>query len=119
MEGTQLSFLYLAALLVSLAGLATLDFKFKLAIAKSKKYLCLILVSVLFFLVWDIAGISSGIFFRGGASHITGILVYEEMPLEEIFFLTLLSYSALLLLKAFTRLTNKNGKNGNNRKVGK
>lgn len=109
MEGAQLSFLYLAALIVSLAGLATLDYKFKLAIAKSKKHLYLIFISVLFFLVWDVAGISSGIFFRGGATHITGILVSEEMPLEEIFFLTLLSYSALLLLKSFTRLTSKNG----------
>lgn len=99
-----MSFLYLAALLVSIAGLATLDFKFKLAIAKSKRYLCLILIPLVFFLTWDLAGISSGIFFRGDASHLTGILLSTELPLEEIFFLILLSYSALLLLKAFTRL---------------
>ena len=99
-----MSFLYLAALLVSITGLATLDFKFKLAIAKSKKYLCLILIAVAFFLTWDLAGISAGIFFRGSAAHLTGILLSSELPLEEIFFLILLSYSALLLLKAFTRL---------------
>jgi lycopene cyclase domain-containing protein len=103
-EGAQVSFLYLAALLVSITGLATLDFKFKLAIAKSKKYLCLILIPVAFFLTWDLAGISAGIFFRGSAAHLTGILLSSELPLEEIFFLILLSYSALLLLKAFTRL---------------
>jgi lycopene cyclase domain-containing protein len=103
-EGAQVSFLYLAALLVSITGLATLDFKFKLAIAKSRKYLCLILIPVAFFLTWDLAGISSGIFFRGNAAHLTGILLSSELPLEEIFFLILLSYSALLLLKAFTRL---------------
>lgn len=104
MEGAQVSFLYLAALLVSITGLATLDFKFKLAIAKSKKYLCLILIPVAFFLTWDLAGISAGIFFRGSAAHLTGLLLSSELPLEEIFFLILLSYSALLLLKAFTRL---------------
>ena len=107
MEGAQVSFLYLAALLFSIAGLATLDFRFKLAIAKSRSYLCLILIPVVFFLTWDLAGISAGIFFRGDASHLTGILLTTELPLEEIFFLILLSYSALLLLKAFGRLGNK------------
>ena len=107
MEGAQVSFLYLGALLVSIAGLATLDFKFKLAIAKSKKYFCLILISVAFFLTWDLAGISSGIFFRGNTAHLTGILLSSELPLEEIFFLILLSYSALLLLKTFTRVGKK------------
>lgn len=107
MEGAQVSFLYLAALLVSIAGLATLDFKFKLAIAKSRRYLCLILIPLVFFLIWDLAGIASGIFFRGTTQHLTGILISEELPLEEIFFLILLSYSALLLLKAFNRLGNK------------
>lgn len=99
-----MSFIYLAALLISISGLATLDYKFKLAIAKSKRYLCLILIPVVFFLTWDLAGISAGIFFRGNATHLTGILLSTELPLEEIFFLVLLSYSALLLLKAFTRL---------------
>ena len=107
MEGAEVSFLYLGALLVSITGLATLDFKYKLAIAKSKKYLCLILIPVAFFLTWDLAGISSGIFFRGSAAHLTGILLASELPLEEIFFLILLSYSALLLLKASTRLVRR------------
>ena len=107
MEGAQVSFLYLGALLVSITGLATVDFKYKLAIAKSKKYLCLILIPVAFFLTWDLTGISSGIFFRGNAAHLTGILLSSELPLEEIFFLILLSYSALLLLKASTRFVSR------------
>ena len=102
-----MSFIYLAALLISISGLATLDYKFKLAIAKSKRYLCLILIPVVFFLTWDLAGISAGIFFRGNAEHLTGILLASELPLEEIFFLILLSYSALLLLKAFTRVVKR------------
>ena len=107
MEGAQVSFLYLTALLVSIAGLTTLDFKFKLAIGKNLGYLCFILIPTVFFLVWDIAGINNGIFFRGGAEHILGVQVYEEMPIEEIFFLILLSYSALLLLKASMRLSTR------------
>ena len=104
MEGAQVSLIYLASLLVSIAGLAALDFRHKLAIAKSKKYLWLILAPVLFFLAWDLAGISLGIFFRGDATHLTGILLSHELPLEELFFLILLSYTSLLLLKAFTRM---------------
>ena len=110
MEGAQVSFLYLAALLFSIAGLTTLDFKFKLALGKSLGYLCFILFPTLFFLVWDIAGINSGIFFRGGAEHVLGVQIYEQMPLEEILFLILLSYSALLLLKVSMRLGSMGGK---------
>lgn len=102
-----MSFLYLGALLVSIAGLATLDFKYKLALGKNRQYRCLIILGVAFFLVWDLAGIALGIFFRGGAAHLTGITLSSELPIEEIFFLILLCYSALLLLKAFGRLVRK------------
>ena len=104
MEGAQVSFLYLAILLVSITGLVTIDYRFKLAISKSKNSFVLILISIAFFLIWDLAGISSGIFFRGSASHLTGILLSNELPIEEIFFLFVLSYSALLLIEAFSRL---------------
>jgi lycopene cyclase domain-containing protein len=106
-EGSALSFLYLGALLVSIAGLATLDFKFKLALGKNKSYRCLLIISVAFFLLWDLAGIALGIFFRGDATHLTGITISNELPLEEIFFLIVLSYSALILLKAFGRLVRR------------
>lgn len=102
-----MSFLYLGALLVSIAGLASLDFKHKLALGKSKAYRCLLIISVAFFLVWDLAGIALGIFFRGNAGHLTGITLSKELPIEEVFFLIVLSYSALLLLKAFGRLVRK------------
>ena len=102
-----MSFLYLGALLVSIAGLASLDFKHKLALGKSKAYRCLLIISVAFFLAWDLAGIALGIFFRGNAGHLTGITLSKELPIEEIFFLIVLSYSALLLLKVFGRLVRK------------
>ncbi|MFM6971618.1 MAG: lycopene cyclase domain-containing protein [Rhodoluna sp.] len=98
-----MNFVYLLILGISISGLAVLDFKYKLAIAKTRRYLCVILISVLFFLVWDVAGISLGIFFRGGSQLQTGILLAPELPLEEIFFLSLLNYSALLLIKAIGR----------------
>lgn len=98
-----MNFLYLLVLSISICGLAILDFKYRLAIAKSRRYLCVILISVIFFLVWDIAGISLGIFFRGAGQLQTGILIAPELPIEEVLFLTLLNYSALLALKAVGR----------------
>ncbi len=102
-----MSFLYLGSLLLSIAGLAALDFRHKLAFGKNKRYRCLLILSVAFFLVWDLAGIALGIFFRGNSSHLTGITLSRELPIEEILFLTVLTYSALLLLKAFGRVVRK------------
>ena len=51
-----------------------------------------LVVGVLFFFAWDLAGVGSGIFFRGETSFMTGIQVAPEIPLEEIFFLALLCY---------------------------
>lgn len=110
MERAQVSFLYLIGLLLAIAGLALLDYRHKLAFAKNARHICLILISLAFFLTWDYAGISLGIFFRGETQLLTGLLISEELPLEEVFFLILLSYNALLLLKFFTRLESKRGK---------
>lgn len=102
-----MSFLYLLGLLVAIGGLALLDFRHKVAFAKNAKHFCLILISVAFFLTWDYAGISLGIFFRGESQLLSGLLLSDELPLEELFFLILLSYNALLLLKFFTRRSNR------------
>lgn len=101
---TALSFLYLAALLVSIAGLVAIDHKKKLALFVSPlPTLISVAVAVMVFLAWDIAGISLGIFFRGPALHLSGILLAPELPLEELFFLILLSYNTLLAYQLFAR----------------
>jgi hypothetical protein len=48
-----------------------------------------------------------GIFFRGNAPHLTGITLAPELPLEEVFFLILLSYNALLAYQFFSKRVNK------------
>jgi lycopene cyclase domain-containing protein len=60
-------------------------------------------VGVLFFLVWDIAGVGLGVFFRGETSFMTGIQIAPEVPLEEVFFLTLLCYLTMNVYGFFTR----------------
>ena len=93
-----MSVVYLAALLLSLTGLGLLDYRHHLAVGNGAAVKTLVIVgaSMAFFLVWDVFGIASGVFFRGGGPWMTGILLAPELPLEEVFFLAVLSYSTLL-----------------------
>lgn len=96
---------YLVALVVSLTGLGLLDYTHKLALFAGKVWQTLVTVAVgvMFFLVWDVAGIAAGVFFRGPGPYQTGILIGPELPLEEVFFLTLLCYVILLSYLAVER----------------
>jgi lycopene cyclase domain-containing protein len=87
------SLLYLGALLVSIAGMVVLDARFRLFFWRAPARAALVLgIGLLFFLAWDLAGITLGIFFRGNPGLLTGVLLAPELPLEELFFLTLLCY---------------------------
>lgn len=91
-----MSFLYLAALLVSITGMVVLDLRFKLFFAVAPVRAAIVMVvGLAFFLVWDVAGITLGIFFRGNPALLTGVLLGPELPLEELFFLTLLCYTVM------------------------
>lgn len=93
-----MSFLYLAALLTSLVGIGLLDFRHKLAFFGGAVFRSAVIMamSVMFFLVWDVVGIATGVFFRGSGPWMTGVLLGPELPLEELFFLMVLSYSTLV-----------------------
>jgi lycopene cyclase domain-containing protein len=87
------SVLYLLALAIALTGMVVLDRRFRLFFWRSGWRAAVVLVvGVVFFLVWDLAGIGLGIFFRGETSFMTGLQLAPELPLEELFFLTLLCY---------------------------
>jgi lycopene cyclase domain-containing protein len=101
-------FTYLAALVLSITGLYLLDRRHKLAFASSPKAAALsIAIAVALFLVWDLIGIALRIFFRGDAPHLSGLLLAPELPLEELFFLILLSYNSLLVYLVFARWLKK------------
>jgi lycopene cyclase domain-containing protein len=94
--------MYLIALLVSLAGLTTLDWRHKLAFfGERKRALLTLAVPYMTFVAWDTLGIAFHIFFRGNTSHLTGITLFPEFPIEELFFLGVLCYTALLLTSRF------------------
>ena len=93
-----MGFLYLGALLVSLAGMVVLDLRFRLFFAIAPVRAAIVLaLGIAFFVVWDLAGIGAGIFFRGNPGLLTGVQVAPELPLEELFFLALLCYLTMNL----------------------
>ena len=100
--------LYLAVLLVALAGMAVLDRRWKLFFWRDVRSASVVLiVGVLFFLAWDIAGISQGVFFRGETEFMTGIVIAPELPVEEVFFLALLCYLTMNLVNGFGRIADR------------
>ena len=95
-----MAFLYLGALLVSLGCMVLLDRRFRLFFFSDARRATIVLVlGVLFFLAWDLAGIGLSIFYRGETEFMTGLLLAPELPLEEVFFLTLLCYLAMNLFQ--------------------
>jgi lycopene cyclase domain-containing protein len=95
---------YLAGLLVALTGMVLLDRRFRFFYWSNAKRAGIVhAIGIAFFLVWDLFGIGQGLFFRGETSFMTGILLGPELPLEELFFLALLTYMTMNLFAAATQ----------------
>jgi lycopene cyclase domain-containing protein len=106
-----MGFAYLAALLIALTGMVLLDRRFRLFFWRDARRAAIVLVvGVAFFLAWDLSGIGLGIFFRGETSFMTGLQIASELPVEELFFLTLLCYLTMNLVNATGLLVNKGRK---------
>lgn len=93
-----MSVVYLVCLIGALLGTGLLDFRHRLALFGQApgRTAAIIALAVVFFLIWDVVGIATGVFFRGSGPWMTGVLLGPELPLEELFFLILLSYSTLI-----------------------
>jgi lycopene cyclase domain-containing protein len=98
---------YLAILLISLVGCYLLDKTHKLAFTLDPKRAFWSMVpAFVVFVIWDIAGITLAIFFRGNNTLLTGIQLFPEFPIEEILFLALLCYSTLIALTWISKVLN-------------
>lgn len=99
-----MGFLYLLALGIALTGMVVLDRRFQLFFWRDVRRAAIVLVAgLVFFLAWDVAGIGLGIFFRGETEFMTGLQIAPELPLEEVFFLTLLCYLTMNLFSGVGR----------------
>jgi lycopene cyclase domain-containing protein len=96
--------LYLVLLLVSAAGIATLDARFRLAFwVAPVRTATAVGIGTLFFLVWDLVGIATGVFVKGESPLLLGIDLAPHLPVEEPVFLAFLSYLALVVHAAAMR----------------
>jgi lycopene cyclase domain-containing protein len=92
----QLNYAYLAILIISLVGVGIADWRYKLVLFKSRRAALKTWAALMvFFLLWDIAGILLGVFSTNQAYVIGVSLFTPNLPVEEVLFLTLLIYTSL------------------------
>ncbi|MFC7431855.1 MULTISPECIES: lycopene cyclase domain-containing protein [unclassified Agrococcus] len=98
---TLLSFAYLGALLASIAGMAMVDRRWRLALWHDpRRTLVAVAASTAVLLVWDLVAIAVDLFRIGDSAGMTGIELAPHLPLEEPIFLVFLSYVAVVLWRA-------------------
>lgn len=96
---------YLAALLLSLGCMLLLDWRFRLFFWRDAVSATVVtVVGLVFFLLWDVAGIANGIFFRGDGAIATGIVLAPELPIEEPVFLLFLVVCTMVIYTGGERL---------------
>jgi lycopene cyclase domain-containing protein len=102
------SILYLFLLLGAIACMVLIDRRFRLFFWRDAWRATVVgVIGLVFFVVWDLAGIALGIFSRGEAPISTGILVAPELPVEELFFLAFLCYLTMILITGARRLLDR------------
>lgn len=96
---------YLIALSISIFGMAVIDRRLKLSFWEDGFRASLtIIISVSVFIIWDLMGIKLGVFFSGGCEYMMPYFIVDQFPIEEIFFLILLTYSTLNIYQIGRRL---------------
>ena len=99
---------YLAALLVSLGCMLLLDWRFRLFFWRDAVSAAVVTaLGLVFFLVWDVAGIANGIFFRGDGAIATGLVLAPELPIEEPVFLLFLVVCTMIIYTGATRVLSR------------
>jgi lycopene cyclase domain-containing protein len=92
--------LYLASLVFVITCLVLVDWRYKLAFFHDLKRTALTLgIALWLFIVWDIFGIKLGIFFHGDSAYTLPLRIIPEFPVEELLFLFVLTYVALLIYR--------------------
>lgn len=94
-----MQYFYLLALLVSLAGLSVVDWRFNLNIVSSKAFRYALAACLGFFLFWDLVGVHLDIFFTDPDKVASINPFASSIPLEEILFISLLTLVTAVLSK--------------------
>ncbi|OMH32433.1 lycopene cyclase domain-containing protein [Tersicoccus sp. Bi-70] len=109
---------YAGCLVAGLAAMAAVDARWRLFVFSGQpvRAVLTLAVGVAFFILWDVAGIGLGVFFRGGGPYLSGLLLGPEFPVEELLFLTFLCWLTMDLWVLGTRLL-ATGRPGPRRRV--
>ncbi len=92
-----MSVLYLLFILTVIGCLTLIDYRYKLVyFARQRQAIKTIAIAVTLFIVWDVLGILLQIFYIGSSQYLLGLRI-GQFPLEELGFLTVLCYQALLI----------------------
>ncbi|MET0715287.1 MAG: hypothetical protein ABWY57_10275 [Mycetocola sp.] len=94
-----MDFAYLAGIMVAFAGMAIIDWKWKVALFRDPGHTTMVVaITFIVLLLFDITGLLLGVFSAG--SRVMGIFLFSrDMPLEEIFLLTFFGYFTLIMLR--------------------
>lgn len=111
MPETLTNLLYLIALLTSLVCMVMVDKRFELFLFRDPLRAAVVLgAGVVFFLAWDLAGISLGIFLHGPGPYMTGVMLAPELPVEELVFLLFLCHLTMVLTLGAQRIITRGGR---------
>ena len=100
-----MSFVYLAVLLFSAAGVLIVDRRYRLFCwAEPARAAAVLVAGTVFFVLWDLAGIGLGVFFHGAGPYMTGLMLAPELPVEELVFLAFLCELTMVLALGAQRL---------------
>ncbi|MEX3631795.1 lycopene cyclase domain-containing protein [Rothia sp. LK2492] len=99
-----MNWLYLLALLGSIAGMMILDARFKVALfRRALSTVLMVGFGVAALIIVDLYAIEHAIFVRGESPYLLGIWLTPHIPLEEPIFLAFLSYCTLVIYGLLNR----------------
>ncbi|WP_306349485.1 lycopene cyclase domain-containing protein [Glutamicibacter sp. MNS18] len=93
---------YLLTLLVLIGCMVLLDARYRLFVFhRPVPALLSLVLGTGIFVLWDVLAIAEGIFLHLESPWMTGIMVADQLPLEEIFFLFFLCYQTMILVNGW------------------
>ncbi|MDP9823047.1 lycopene cyclase domain-containing protein [Nocardioides massiliensis] len=88
-----MSLLYLGFIVVSTVCMGLVDRRWRLFLFdRPRVALLAVAAGFAFFLVWDLVALELELYSKGESPAMTGIDVAPHLPIEELFFITFLSY---------------------------
>lgn len=96
---------YLLVLVAVIGCMALMDARWRLFLWRRPVAGAVVLaVGLAYFLWWDVWAIAEGIFLHRDSPLMTGIMLADQLPLEEAFFLLFLSYLTMVLFTGAVRV---------------